>query len=218
MLVKTNREKFESSKLYCVTQAPPQGGCYQEMVELACKGGADIVQLREKNLLAEDLIALAKDLNEVCHRYGTLFIVNDFLEVALASGADGVHLGQEDLSLLEARKIVGQRDFLIGCSTHSLEQAFRAESLGADYVACGPIFATPTKPGRAEVGLELVKKYSKSIRVPFVAIGGIDLENIEEVLQAGAKRVAVVRAVFGASNIEESARFLKDKIISHVNK
>ncbi len=209
MSIKT---KFENSKLYCVTQEPPKGMSYSEIVELACKGGADIVQLREKKLSAKNLAALAKDLKEVCHRYGALFIVNDFLEVALTCGADGVHLGQKDLSLLEAKKIVGQREFLIGCSTHSLEQALRAEELGVDYVACGPVFSTPTKPGTPAVGLDLVKKYFEFVHTPFVAIGGIDSENIENVLHAGAKRVAVVRAVFGTPNIEESARSLKEKI------
>ncbi len=191
------------------------GQSYPEMVEQACKGGADIIQLRGKTVSKKDLVPLARELKEICHRYGALFIVNDDLDVALEVEADGVHLGQEDLPLLEAKKQVGARSFLIGRSTHSLEQALEAEKEGASYVALGPIFATPTKPGRKAVGLELIKKYSAALKTPFVAIGGIHLDNVEEVLKLGAPRIAVVRAVFEANNIEESARALKEKIQSY---
>lgn len=214
-LDKLLKEQFEKSNLYGVTQTPPLGISYAQMVEQACRGGANIIQLREKNISGKDLIYLGKELREVCHKYGALFIMNDYLEAALESGADGVHLGQEDMSNTQAKQIVGDRPFLIGRSTHSLEQALLAEEEGADYVACGPIFATPTKPGKKAVGLELVRKYAEFVRVPFVAIGGIDLENVGEVLQAGAKRIAMVRAIFGTSNIEEAARSLKEKIFSY---
>lgn len=210
-------DQFKRAKLYCVTPTLPSGKVDCRMVEEALLGGADIVQLREKSLSSQDLHTLARELRNLCHKYGALFIVNDFLDVAIESLADGVHLGQEDMSISQAKKRVGERVFLIGCSTHSLDQALRAEKDGADYIACGPIYSTPTKPGREAVGEELVKEYSKAVQTPFVAIGGIDSENVEQVLRAGAKRVAVVRAVFGATNIKEAARNLKEKIKSYVS-
>lgn len=215
-------EKIKKARLYCITTPPKNGHSYEEMAEQACRGGADVLQLREKNLSAKELLLLAKKVREICHHYETLFIVNDRIDIALAAGADGVHLGQEDLPLLEARKFVSSyltasrfplpAGFLIGCSTHSLEQALAAERGGADYVGCGPIFATPTKPDLQPVGLNLIREYRKHLQIPFVAIGGIEEKNLREVIEAGAKCVAVVRAVCGSENVEAASRGMKAQI------
>lgn len=213
MLTVLREKKIETAQLYCVTSHLRAGQSYEAMVESACKGGADVVQLREKNYSTRELISLAKRLRSICSRYETIFIVNDRIDVALACQANGVHLGQDDLPLVHARKIMNgfqlQDRFLVGCSTHSLEQALKAQEEGADYIGCGPIFSTPTKPDYKAVGLELVRQYREKIKIPFVAIGGINQTNLLDVIEAGAKSVAVVRSVFGSDQIEESVRSLK---------
>jgi len=210
------KDRVKNAKLYCVTMPPDPGRTYSELVESACKGGADVVQFREKRAAARDVVILGLELSALCREYGVLFIVNDRLDAALACGADGVHLGQEDLSVMHARKIVNScgrnADFIIGCSTHSVEQAIRAEMDGADYVGCGPVFATPTKPDYVPVGLGMVSEYRKKVKIPFVAIGGIDSSNIQSVMNAGAGCAAVVRAVFGSGDAERSARLLKSML------
>lgn len=219
------KEKFVSAQLYCITSPPRKGQSYEQMVEQACKGGADVLQLREKNLSAKELLSLAQRVREICRRYEKLFILNDRVEIALAAGADGVHLGQEDLPLAEARKFVDSyltayrlalsAGFIIGISTHSLAQALAAERAGADYVSCGPIFSTPTKPDYKAVGLGLIREYRRHLQIPFVAIGGIDETNLGEVIEAGASCLAVVRAVCGSDEIEEAARRMKNKILEY---
>jgi thiamine-phosphate pyrophosphorylase len=214
------RDRLAAARLYAITMPSALGETYAQTVELACKGGADIVQLRDKGLSAPDIVSVGRELSRICREYGTLFIVNDHLQEALECGADGVHLGQTDLSIPEARRQTdeflknnprpGGDAFLIGCSTHSLEQGLKAQAEGADYVGCGPVFITPTKPDTPAVGLDLVRQYREKLRIPFVAIGGVDASNLAKVLQAGARCVAVVRAVFGTDDIEESTRKLKD--------
>ncbi len=210
---------LQKAQLYCITMPQDSFGDYEAIVRGACRGGADIIQLRDKSLFGKDLLVLAQSLKAICRVNGALFILNDHLDVALASGADGVHLGQDDLPLPEARKIVdryfgGRADhFLIGCSTHSIEQARKAQREGADYLGCGPVFATPTKPSYGAVGLQLVQQYRAEIRIPFVAIGGINETNIGEVFEAGARCAAVVRAAFGKKDSVESAvRSLKSRL------
>ena len=214
----TVKKLLQHAKLYCVSMPPTPGQSYLRMVEQACRGGADIVQLRDKKLSARDIVELGKKLQAICKKHGTIFVLNDRLDAALACGADGVHLGQDDLSLPAARAIANaylkkiKRDpseFLIGVSTHSLAQALKAQKEKADYLGCGPVFSTPTKPDYQAVGLKLVAQYRKHIHIPFVAIGGIDAGNISEVLKAGASCVAVVRAAFGQKNICNSVKKLK---------
>jgi thiamine-phosphate pyrophosphorylase len=185
---------------------------YQEMVAQACAGGADAVQLRDKTLPARDLLRLAKELQSICDKSGALFILNDRVDVALAADVDGVHVGQEDLPVRIVREMMGHRK-IIGCSTHSTAQALQAAGDGADYVSCGPLFATPTKPGRAPVGVPLVSEYKKLLRIPFVAIGGVDADTVADVIAAGADRVAVVRAVGSAPSVETAARTMKESIL-----
>jgi len=206
-------DRFIAARLYVIT-CPPAGGPegYSAMVEAACAGGTDVVQFRDKNLPWKQRYEIAGQLRKICMKHSTLFIVNDATDLALAVQADGVHLGQEDLPLAAARELVkraGRSDFLIGQSTHSLEQALEAERQGADYIGIGPVFATPTKPTYQPVGLELVRQVTSRVKTPHVAIGGIDAGNVEQVLAAGARRVAVVRAICGAENIQAAARRMK---------
>ncbi len=212
----TRKRLFDLSDvhLYVITQ---KGRPYADFVRQACAGGADVVQLRDKDLSARELFQLAKELQAICDQTGTFFILNDRVDVAKAAGLDGVHLGQNDLSARETRKILGHNK-LIGVSTHSTAQALQAAGDGADYIACGPVFATPTKPDYRPVGLELVKEYKKLVRIPFVAIGGIDDTNVDQVIAAGADRVAVVRAVAAAADPEAAARSLKDKIAASLSR
>ncbi|MGQ0644462.1 MAG: thiamine phosphate synthase [Elusimicrobiota bacterium] len=198
--------------LYCITTAPRPGQTYQDMVSAACAGGADMIQLREKAMGAKALLSLCKDLQAICDAAGALFILNDRVDVALAADVDGVHVGQGDLPARFARQMMGHRK-IVGCSAHSLGQALTAQGDGADYVSCGPLFATPTKPDYKPVGLDLLRQYKEMVRIPFVAIGGIDEANAGEIVRAGADRVAVVRAVCGAADVEAAARALKEKIL-----
>ena len=197
--------------LYVVTSGTAKGN-EVERVQAALAGGADMVQLREKNQSTRDLVDLCRHLQAACDKTGALFLVNDRVDVAVAANTDGVHLGQSDLPLETARDILGHQK-LLGASTHSVEQALAAQTQGADYVSCGPLFATPTKPSAPAIGLEAVRQYGLAVRIPFVAIGGIDSANVEEVVRLGADRVAVVRAVFEAPDVEAAVRDLKEKVV-----
>ncbi|MBL8023103.1 MAG: thiamine phosphate synthase [Elusimicrobia bacterium] len=203
---------FSDVHLYVITSSPRAGQSYAAMVEAACAGGADAVQLRDKTLSSRELFRLAKDLQAICDRTGTFFILNDRVDVALAADVDGVHVGQEDLPVRMVRGMMGHKK-LIGCSTHSTAQALAAVGDGADYISCGPLFATPTKPDYSAVGLELVKEYRQLVRIPFVAIGGLNLSNVTQAISAGADRVAVVRAIAGAPDVKRAAKDFKDLIL-----
>ena len=184
-----------------------------EVTEQAIRGGADCIQWRDKIGSDRDFLQVAQALRELTRRKGILFVVNDRVAVAQLVSADAVHLGHEDLPVREVRSLV--RDSMgIGRSTHSLEEARQAQQDGADVIGVGPVFPTPTKPGYPAVGLDLLRQVKPVIRIPWVAIGGIDPQNVTLVLSAGADRVAVVRAVAGAADPEEAARALKDRIVS----
>ncbi len=206
-----NKKRLNSSKLYAITDLKCEDPQIFKKVDQALRGGADIIQLRSKTLLDGPFLRIAAKLAPIIHRRRKLFILNDRVHLMLVSKADGIHLGQEDLPYAYARKILG-RSRLIGRSTHSLQQAVKAEKEGHDYIGVGPVFGTPTKPDYIPVGLELVHQVSHKLKIPYVAIGGIDASNIHEVLSAGATKIAVVRAVFAARNPENAARELKDKI------
>ena len=206
------------ARLYVIASPSRAGDDLEEGVRKAISGGADVVQLRDKFSSASQVLETARTLGRICRQSGVIFIVNDRVDIALASGADGVHLGQDDLPVSEARNLAKRHGrsepFLIGCSTHSLEQALLAQDEGADYIGCGPVFSTPTKPDYRVQGLELVRQYREQIRIPFVAIGGIDEGNIAQVAQAGARCAAVVRAVLGSADPEAAARSLKNAILT----
>ena len=178
------------------------------MVRAAIQGGASVVQLRDKKASRRQLVDSAKELLRVTRPLGVPLIMNDDTDAAQESGCDGVHLGQDDGPLAAARKILGPGS-IIGRSTHSPEQAKAAELEGFDYIGVGPVFGTPTKPTYTPVGLELVKFAAANIKIPFVAIGGIDASNIEQVRSAGAKTVAAVRAVMSARDPEAAAKQLR---------
>lgn len=203
------KNSIQDCRLYVIVDRSAVGG--RDPVEVAgqaIRGGADCIQWRDKTSPDGEFLAVAARLRELTRRTGTLFVVNDRLDAALAAQADAVHLGHEDMPVARARAVAGDR-LLIGRSTHSLEEALAAEAEGADYIGVGPVFATPTKPGYKAVGLDLVREVAPAIRLPWVAIGGIDRENLRLVLSAGATRVAVVRAVAAASDPEAAARALK---------
>lgn len=202
----TRREPPALGALYLVatareTRSTPD---FLARIEAALAGGVDLLQLRAKTLDALDLLRLAERVAPLAAAAGVPFVVNDRADIALAAGADGVHLGQSDLPPELARRIVPEA--IVGRSTHSLEDFARAESEGVDYAGAGPVWATPTKPGRAPVGLEYVRAvFARRSALPWFAIGGITLENVASVLDAGATRVAVVRAVLDASDPAEAA-------------
>jgi thiamine-phosphate pyrophosphorylase len=201
-------EKLKQSPLYLVTS--PRENII-DIVEKALQGGLTLVQYREKE--ANDLVRLdcATKLAELCHRYGALFLVNDRVDLALAVNADGVHLGQTDMPISIARQILGH-DRIIGRSTTNPTEMAKAIDEGADYIGVGPVYETPTKAGKAAAGLEYVEYAAKNATVPWYAIGGIDNSNIHDVINAGAKQVAVVRAIMGADNPTESTGELLSRI------
>lgn len=168
------------------------------------KKGAGIIQLRDKKSSAKEIFNKAKQIKAQLDVFenNSIFIVNDRPDIAVAVGADGVHVGQDDLPISEVRKVVGD-NMIIGKSTHAIEQALEAKEEGADYIGVGPLWETPTKAGKSSVGLKYLKQVVDAVDLPFVAIGGIDLSNVDEVLKAGAKSFAVVRA---ANKIEDFVR------------
>lgn len=205
---------FEDFRLYAVTDLKSEGPEILTKIDAAYRGGADIVQLRSKVLSDASLIRLGLKIKKVAEKNRKLFFMNDRMDLALVIGADGVHLGQDDMPVRGARRLARQagRQVWIGKSTHHLKQALAAVREGADYIGVGPVFATPTKPGVKSVGLRFVRQAALKIRIPWVAIGGIDLGNIRDVTAAGARRVAVVRAIFGAQDTEAAVQTLKQKL------
>ncbi len=173
------------------------------------RGGAKIIQLRDKTTKKKDLMPIALALSDLCKANGVLFIMNDNLDIAMAAGADGLHIGQEDLSVGAARKLA-PLDMIIGCSVFNAEQAKQAVAAGADYVAVGAIFPTPSKD-TVVLGLEPLRQVKQAVAVPVVAIGGINLSNLTEVKKAGADSIAVIGAVLGADSPEQAARAIIKK-------
>jgi len=188
------------------------GKTHGEIAQQAIAGGADAIQLRDKSCSSRELIRIGRTVREITSRNSSLFIVNDRLDVALACGADGVHLGQGDMRTDVARQIAPP-GFIIGVSVSNVEEAIRAELDGADYVALSPTFSTVSKldagPG---LGLEMLREIRRNVSVQVIAIGGINRDNICEVIAAGAAGVAVISAVAGAVDITAAARDLKNII------
>ncbi len=211
----TNKFKkyvLKDKKLYLVTDRSKftTGDEFLNAIASALKGGVQIVQLREKTATAKEFISLGKKVRELCALYDAIFIINDRADIALAVKADGVHLGQDDMDITSARNILGS-EAIIGLSTHCPEQGLKAVESGADYIGVGPVYTTPTKPGRQAVGLEYVKWAAENVTIPWFAIGGIDTDNLEEVVNAGASRVAAVRAIINANSPEETAKTFLNK-------
>lgn len=177
-------------------------------------GGVDIIQVRAKEVSHAARVQLTLAVLGVAFRDGTPVIVNDDIDAAFESGADGVHLGQEDWASIPKEQRPGRlaNMRIVGISTHSLEQALQGDRDGVDYVGVGPVFATATKPGVPPVGLELVKEVAGRVAVPFFAIGGITTANIDAVLEAGATRVAVVSGILKTPNVEQAAAAFRRRL------
>ncbi|QPN58633.1 thiamine phosphate synthase [Synechococcus sp. CBW1002] len=208
----SRRQRLAACNLYLVTAPVPD---LAGVVEAALRGGVRLVQYRAKEgtpgLDDQRRLQEAQVLCDLCRQHGALFLVNDRIDLALAVEADGVHLGQGDLPVPLARRLLGP-ERLIGRSTHALEQLEQAVADGCDYVGVGPVMATPTKPGREPVGLAYVRQAAAQSSIPFFAIGGLTAEHLPAVLAAGARRVAVVRAVIEAEDPAAAARHLLDQL------
>jgi thiamine-phosphate pyrophosphorylase len=205
--------RLQDARLYFVCEGRPDGRDPTPLLQAALRGGADLIQLREKApRCAEELVSLSDPFRRAAGEHGALFVLNDRPDLVEACGADGVHVGQEDASVSEARAEAGP-DSLVGLSTHSpaeLRAALDADEEGRpDQVSVGPVWATPTKEGRPATGLGLVKLATREATIPWFAIGGIDVENVSQVVSAGAERVVVVRAIRDAADPEAAAHALR---------
>ena len=196
--------RLAEARLYFVTDAESDEFALRE----ALAGGVDVLQLREKDAPDEEILAAAATFRDVCAQHSALFFVNDRPDLAIAAGADGVHLGQADEPVDRVREQYG-RKLLIGLSTHSREQLAAGLETDADYVCVGPVYATPTKPDYPAVGLELMRHAAQVVERPWFAIGGIDGTNVTEVAAAGARRVVVVRAIRDAPGPRAAAAGLR---------
>jgi thiamine-phosphate pyrophosphorylase len=184
-----------------------KGRSHTNVAEQAIRGGAKVIQLRCKERSSREFLSIARDLKIICSDKDILFVVNDSLEVALASDADGLHVGQDDLPIVAARKLI-PIDMILGCSVSTVEEAGTALADGADYLGVGVIFSTATKESARAVGIARIKEIKKSVNLPIVAIGGINKDNLKEVMKAGADAAAVISAVMGAEDIEKATRQL----------
>jgi len=198
---------LEDARLYFVVEASAS----DRLLDAALSGGCDLLQLRDHEAADDELLAAAERFRDACDRHDALFVVNDRPELALQAGADGVHVGQDDLPVADVRRLVGP-DVVIGLSTHSPEQFDAGLESDADYLSAGPIWETPTKAGRPATGLELVRHAAATATKPFFAIGGIEAANIAEVVAAGATRAVVVRAIRDAEDPAAAARALKSAL------
>jgi thiamine-phosphate pyrophosphorylase len=212
------RARLAAARLYLVcgsiSDASSAEAALPDLLRAAIAGGVDIVQLREKHLPDEELVAVANAARALCERLGALLIVNDRPLVAREVGADGVHVGQEDMPVAEVRELLGA-DMLIGLSTHRPQEIDAVDGELVDYIGVGPVHATPTKPGRPAVGLELVRYAAEHVSVPYFAIGGIDARNASTAIDAGARRLCVLRAIAAAENPEHAACELRELLDAH---
>ena len=198
------RERIASARLYLVCDARPRA-----FLDAALRGGVDVVQLRDKSLGDDALVRAAQPFRAAADAAGALFVLNDRPDLVAATGADGVHVGQDDGSVADARAAVGG-DRIVGRSTHAPAQGAAADAdPDVDYRAVGPVHATPTKPGRPAAGLEYVEWAAVNVATPWFAIGGLDAGNVGAVVAHGARRIVVVRAIAAAADPEAAARGLR---------
>jgi thiamine-phosphate pyrophosphorylase len=207
------RERLRTARLYLCCEARPGGADPEPLLAAALRGGVDIVQLREKALPRREIELAAQTFRRLCDTFSALFIVNDDAGLARSCNADGVHVGQGDMAAAEARSLLGP-DAIIGLSTHSEEQIAASAGAPVDYISVGPIWETPTKQGRPGVGLELIAHAAAEAPHPFFAIGGIDATNAAQVVEAGARRLCVVRAIRDAADPAAAAEALRGAFAS----
>ena len=200
---------LERASLYLVSRATTTAGPLADLVSDLATAGVDIIQLREKEMSKDEVKSAAGPIVEACRSAGIPFILNDHPDVAAEIGAHGVHVGQDDVPVPAARRTTGG---IVGLSTHSRQQIVAAEPVAPDYIAVGPVYETPTKPGRPSVGLELLRFAAQHCRSPWFAIGGIDQSNVAEVVAAGATRIVVVRAITEAADPVVAASALKSHL------
>ncbi len=208
-------EAISRSRLYLVCESVGEPETTTRLLDAALRGGVDLIQLRDKDASDEALTAAAPTFREAADRHDALFLINDRPDLVAACAADGVHVGQDDIPVAEARRIAGP-DIVVGLSTHEPEQLRAAHAAAGedrpDYISVGPVWATPTKPGRPASGLDYVRTAAAEAELPWFAIGGIDAGNVEQVIAAGATRIVVVRAIRDASDPEAAAAGLRDAI------
>ena len=211
--MKLKKELLRKSRLYLIADKRVAGNRPWFNIVKKTKGlGVNIIQLRDKESPKWSILKDAYILRKLLAHSQTLFIINDYLDIAKLVDSDGVHLGQCDTPVEIARKLLG-KDKIIGVSCHNLSQALKAQNIGADYISIGPIFPTQTKPEYKACGLDLIRKAGKMIRIPFFAIGGINESNLNKVLYSGAKRVAICSAICKAKNIPLSTKTLSEAIL-----
>ncbi|MBQ3335114.1 MAG: thiamine phosphate synthase [Eubacteriaceae bacterium] len=195
----------QNMRLYAVTDRAWTGKMtLSEQVEAALKGGITCLQLREKHLSDDAFLAEAKTIGQLCGQYGVPFIINDNVNVALACGADGIHVGQDDMAAGDVRARVG-KDMIIGVSVHTVEEAIKAERDGADYLGLGAVFHTDTKGDAEDMTAETLKSICDAVSIPTVAIGGISAKNVAKLTGSGVDGIAVVSAIFAAEDPERAA-------------
>ena len=201
--------------LYFITDSRLTKKNIIEDVKSSIKGGVKIVQYREKYAPTKKMVGGAFEIKKLCKKNNVIFLINDGIDVALAVDADGIHLGQDDIPYEDARKLLGNKK-IIGVTVHNLKEAIDAEKKGADYLGLSPIFDTSTKLDAGKsCSTSMITKVKKNIKIPIVAIGGINKSNIDEVLKAGAKNVAIISAIIAKTDVEEAVRQFIDKIDSY---
>ena len=212
------KERLKDIDLYFITDSKLTRKTVLEDVKSAIKAGVKIIQYREKEKSAREMIEDAKKIGKLCRENNILFIINDRIDIALAVNADGVHLGNEDIPYSIARKLLGSKK-IIGLTVHNIQEAMEAEKIGADYIGVSPIFETKTKLDAGKpAGLKLIKDVKKEVKIPLVAIGGIDENNLKSVLKAGAKSIAIISAIITKDDVEKECKKFKEIIIKEKSK
>jgi thiamine-phosphate pyrophosphorylase len=209
--MRLRRKRLKESRLYALIDKDTVKEPALTLAKRLGKSGVDIVQLRDKNSPRVSILKEAISIAQALKNTRTIFIVNDYPEIAKLSGSDGLHIGQFDITLKKARKILG-KDRLIGVSCSNLKQALKAQKSGADYIGIGPVFKTPVKAGCAAIGLKSIKNLSQKIKIPVFAIGNINRNNLEKITSCGLKRVAVCRALLKSKDMPEAAAYFRAKL------
>jgi len=206
--------KLKNIDLYFITDSGLTRKTILEDVKSAIRAGVKIIQYREKKLGTRDMMKEAEDISKLCIKNSVLFIINDRVDIALAVNADGVHLGDTDMHYGTARKILGSKK-IIGLTVHRVDEAIEAERIGADYVGVSPIFKTKTKIDAGKpAGLDLIKNVRRAIKIPLVAIGGINENNLKDVIKAGAESVSAISAIVARDDVEKECKKFREVIIN----